>query len=155
MGSKKEGERKKHRDHELNGYMTLEMSLVFPMVLALVIMILFTMFFLYDKCRITQDLYTAAYRRSIVRGKETANTDIDTSAYFMLKGCSASVSGGSEIRAEAEGQMTPALITGLENGESLFHLKVSMKARKTDPPYSFRKFRRVIAVAQQVMKQGE
>ena len=133
----------------VNGYMTLEMTLVFPAVFALVIMILYTAFFLYDKCRMTQDLYTAAYRQSIVRGKTAPPMNVDPSSYFMMKECSCSLSTGSEIRAEAAGQIAPALVTG--TGKEVLELKVDMKARKTDPPYAFRKYRRVTAIVRQVL----
>ena len=133
--------------------MTLEAAMVFPAVFALVIMLLYATFFLYDKCRMTQDLYTAAYRQSIVRGKSTAEIKIDTSGYFMLSSCSAETSGGSEITASAKGEMAPALLTGTGEGEPIWELKVTMLARKTDPPRSFRRFRRASAIAQQVLGQ--
>ena len=122
---------------ELEGYMTLEAAMVFPAVFALVIMLLYATFFLYDKCRMTQDLYTAA----------------ETSGYFMLSSCSAETGGGSEITASAKGEMDPALLTGTGEGEPIWELKVTMRARKTDPPQSFRRFRRASAIAQQVLGQ--
>ena len=96
-------------------------------------------------------LYTAAYRQSIVRGEAAPDTSIDTSGFFMLGNCSAQVGGGSEISASASGDMAPALLTGAEEGQSIWNLTVTMKARKTDPPRSFRRFRRVMAVAGQVL----
>ena len=135
----------------IRGYMTLEAAMVFPAAFALVIMLLYVTFFLYDKCRMTQDLYTAAYRQSIVRGEAAPDTSIDTSGFFMLGNCSAQVGGGSEISASAGGDMAPALLTGAEEGQSIWNLTVTMKARKTDPPRSFRRFRRVMAVAGQVL----
>ena len=131
--------------------MTLEAAMVFPAAFALVIMLLYVTFFLYDKCRMTQDLYTAAYRQSIVRGVAAPDTSIDTSGFFMLGNCSAQVGGGSEISASASGDMAPALLTGAEEGQSIWKLTVTMKARKTDPPRSFRRFRRVMAIAGQVL----
>lgn len=131
--------------------MTLEAAMVFPAAFALVIMLLYVTFFLYDKCRMTQDLYTAAYRQSIVRGEAAPDTSIDTSGFFMLGNCSAQVGGGSEISASASGDMAPALLTGAEEGQSIWKLTVTMKARKTDPPRSFRRFRRVMAIAGQVL----
>ena len=125
--------------------------MVFPAAFALVIMLLYVTFFLYDKCRMTQDLYTAAYRQSIVRGEAAPDTSIDTSGFFMLGNCSAQVGGGSEISASASGDMAPALLTGAEEGQSIWNLTVTMKARKTDPPRSFRRFRRVMAIAGQVL----
>ena len=135
----------------IRGYMTLEAAMVFPAAFALVIMLLYVTFFLYDKCRMTQDLYTAAYRQSIVRGVAAPDTSIDTSGFFMLGNCSAQVGGGSEISASASGDMAPALLTGAEEGQSIWKLTVTMKARKTDPPRSFRRFRRVMAIAGQVL----
>ncbi len=135
----------------IRGYMTLEAAMVFPAAFALVIMLLYVTFFLYDKCRMTQDLYTAAYRQSIVRGEAAPDTSIDTSGFFMLGNCSAQVGGGSEISASASGDMAPALLTGAEEGQSIWKLTVTMKARKTDPPRSFRRFRRVMAIAGQVL----
>ena len=131
--------------------MTLEAALVFPAAFALVIMLLYVTFFLYDKCRMTQDLYTAAYRQSIARGEAAPDNKIDTSGYFMLSSCTAQVSGGSEISAAASGDMVPALLTGAEEGQTIWELKVSMKARKTDPPRAFRRFRRIKALAEQAL----
>ena len=133
--------------------MTLEAAMIFPAAFALVIMLLYVTFFLYDKCRMTQDLYTAAYRQSTVRGESAPDNKIDTSGYFMLGSCSAQVSGGSEISASAGGDMAPALLTGAEEGQNIWELKVAMKARKTDPPRSFRRFRRLKAIAEQALEQ--
>ena len=135
----------------LKGYMTLEAAMVFPAAFALVIMLLYVTFYLYDKCRMTQDLYTVAYRQSIVRGDAAPKTEIDTSGFFMLSSCTAEVGGGSEISAGASGSMAPALLTGAEDGQSIWELKVTMKARKTDPPRSFRRFRRATAIAGQLL----
>ena len=135
----------------MKGYMTLEAAMVFPAAFALVIMLLYVTFFLYDKCKMTQDLYTAAYRQSIARGEYAPDTKIDTAGYFMLSGCSAQVGGESEISASASGDMAPALLTGTEEGQNIWELKVIMKARRTDPPRSFRRFRRVTALAGQVL----
>ena len=131
----------KERRGVLKGYLTLEAAIVFPMVFALVIMLLYATFFLYDKCRMTQDLYTAAYRQSIARNGKAGDPGIDTSGYFMLNGCGAGVSGGSTVRATAEGSMAPALLIGT--------------GRRTDPPQSFRRYRRIAAVARQAVPQGE
>ena len=87
----------------LGGYMPLEAAMVFPAVFALIIMLLYATFFLYDKCRMTQDLYTAAYRQSIARSANAGGPKIDTSGYFMLLSCEAGVSGGSGVRASADG----------------------------------------------------
>lgn len=130
--------------------MTAEAALIVPAVFALVIMLLYLTFYMYDRCVMTQDLYTAAYRSSIARGENApVENKTDTSKYFMLNGCSAGVSGGKEITARAEGSMTPALAVGIGSDGGSWKLSVSMKARKTDPPKSFRRFRRILAIAGQ------
>lgn len=145
----------KRNDRGLDGYMTLEAAMIFPAVFMLVIMILYVTFFLYDKCRMTQDLYTAAYRRSIERGKTQKEVKIDTSGYFMLNGCSADLSGGSEIRAKASGKMAPAQYAETEGGGRFWEITVTMSARKTDPPFAYRRFRRLAAIADQALSQSE
>ena len=67
----------------------------------------------------------------------------------MLNGCAAEVSGGREAVATASGVMAPALMTGTD--AEGWNLSVSMKARKTDPPFSFRRYRRVMAIAQEAL----
>ena len=143
----------------LGGYMTLEAAMVFPAVFALIIMLLYATFFLYDKCRMTQDLYTAAYRQSIARSANAGETKIDTSGYFMLLSCEAGVSSGGGIRASAAGRMAPALLTGTGEegtgeGSGVWEIKVTMEARKTDPPQSFRRYRRIAAIARQAFSGG-
>ena len=143
----------------LGGYMTLEAAMVFPAVFALIIMLLYATFFLYDKCRMTQDLYTAAYRQSIARNADAGGPKIDTSGYFMLLSCEAGVSGGGGIRASAAGSMAPALLTGTGEegtgeGSGVWEITVAMEARKTDPPQSFRRYRRIAAIARQALSGG-
>ena len=145
-----------HRQKGLNGYMTLEGAMVFPAVFALVIMLLYATFFLYDKCRMTEDLYTAAYRPSIDRGGKADGGKIDISGYFMLNSCKAGVSGGSTVRASASGSMAPALLTGMGEDGRIWEIKVTTEARKTDPPQSVRRYRRLAAIARMALsEQGE
>ena len=145
-----------HRQKGLNGYMTLEGAMVFPAVFALVIMLLYATFFLYDKCRMTEDLYTAAYRQSIDRSGKAGGGKIDISGYFMLNSCEAGVSSGSTVRASASGSMAPALLTGMGEDGRIWEIKVTTEARKTDPPHSFRRYRRLAAIARMALsEQGE
>lgn len=138
------------------GYMTAEAAMIIPAVFALIIMLLYLTFYMYDRCVMTQDLYTTAYRESIVRGKSAhGENKADTSGYFMLSGCSTGVSGGKEITAKAEGSMAPALMTGAAADGGNWKLSVSMKARRTDPPQAFRRFRRILAVAGQAVGAAE
>ncbi len=144
-----------HSEKGLKGYMTLEAAMIFPAIFALIIMLLYATFFLYDKCRMTQDLYTAAYRLSVTRSGKASDPKTDISGYLMLNSCEAAISGGSTVRASASGEMSPALITGTGESGRNWEIKVTMEARKTDPPSAFRRFRRIAAIAGQVLSQGE
>ena len=95
----------KDKREALKGYLTLEAAMVFPMVFALIIMLLYATFFLYDKCRMTQDLYTAAYRQSIARNGKAGGQKADTSGYFMLNSCEAGVSGQARLMAAASADL--------------------------------------------------
>lgn len=137
---------KKEKHKTTCGYMTLEAAMVFPMVFCLVIMLIYLSFFLYDRCRMTQDCYTAAYHQSILRSGRAASEKIDTGNYWMLSQKSASVSGGANAVGTAQGTMIPAIsLKGAVNKQ--WTLKVIRKARKTDPPASFRKYRRILNLA--------
>ena len=132
---------------KMRAYMTLEAAMVFPAVFALVIMLLYGMFFLYDKCRMTQDLYTAAYRRSIARNESANNNPVDSTAFLMLRDCSVQIRGGGEITACADAVLAPEFLTGTGEDGTQWKIGVTMRARRTDPPLEFRRFRRVTAIA--------
>ena len=48
----------------LNAYMTIEASLIIPLVLGTYFFLIFTCFFLYNKCVLAQDSYVKCYRAS-------------------------------------------------------------------------------------------
>ena len=151
------GKDKERKSYVLKGYMTVEASAIVPAVFILGVLILYLMFYMYDRCVMTQDLYTAAYRRSIERGKNSAEKEggeIDKSRMFMLSKCSHSVSGGGTITASGEGTMCVPGASAFAKTEGSWKFSVSMKARKTDPPLSFRRYRRIRAVAGQISEAG-
>ncbi len=49
---------------KLNGYFTVEASLVMPLVLFLYVLIIVSGIFLYDRCVMSQDMYLIAFRGS-------------------------------------------------------------------------------------------
>ncbi|MCL2050566.1 MAG: hypothetical protein FWG91_02375 [Lachnospiraceae bacterium] len=49
----------------LNGYMTIEASLIIPFVVAIYFFLIFTSFYLYNKCVLVQDTYIKCYRASV------------------------------------------------------------------------------------------
>ena len=147
-----------HKRVELGGYMTVEAAMIVPAVFILVVMLLYLMFYMYDRCIMTQDLYTAAYRRSIERGRSKAgatqqagDTQVDTSRYFMLSSCSCSVQGGSRVKGSGEASMNVPGAAAFPGVQERWGFRVLMEARKTDPPLAFRKYRRVMALARQAL----
>ena len=152
-----------HKRVELGGYMTVEAAMIVPAVFILVVMLLYLMFYMYDRCIMTQDLYTAAYRRSIERGRskagasqggasqQTGDTQVDTSRYFMLSSCSCSVQGGSRVKGSGEASMNVPGAAAFPGVQERWGFRVLMAARKTDPPLAFRKYRRVMALARQAL----
>lgn len=65
-----------------NGYMTLEASLIMPFVLYICLLIIYTGFFLYDRCIFMQDCYRIALRGSSVY--RDSNQDVYNAAYAYL-----------------------------------------------------------------------
>ena len=149
-----------HKEKERTGqqtigaYFTVEAAVIVPVVFCLNIMLLYLMFFMYDRCIMTQDLYTAAYRQSIVRGRSKGGSKIDESRYLMLSECSCSVSGGKNVVAAGSGAMTIPFSPPFSGVNGRWQIQISMKARHTDPPEAFRRFRRVRAIAARVSAGG-
>jgi len=52
------------KTHYLNAYMTIEASLIIPLVIGTYFFLIFTSFFLYNRCVITQVTYIKCYRAS-------------------------------------------------------------------------------------------
>ncbi len=56
------------------GYFTVEMSMVFPVVLFVMVLLLHFLFYLYGRCILSQDIYLLAFRGSSIR-EEKLGTD--------------------------------------------------------------------------------
>ena len=56
---------KKSKRTYLCGYMTIEASLIIPLVIGTYFFLIFAGFFLYNKCILTQDTYIICYRASV------------------------------------------------------------------------------------------
>lgn len=52
------------------GYMTLEASLVMPMVICVLVLIIYFSFYLYGRCVLSQDVYILAFRASQVKTEQ-------------------------------------------------------------------------------------
>ncbi len=60
----KKGRKKYKKSNWINAYLSLEASLIVPLIFMLIICFIYLMFFLYDSCLIKQVAYTAALRGS-------------------------------------------------------------------------------------------
>jgi len=78
----------KTHPHHLNAYMTIEASLIIPLVIGTYFFLIFTSFFLYNRCVLTQDTYIKCYRASTFTYWEEGYGEI---SYTMLAQRSASI----------------------------------------------------------------
>lgn len=125
------------RKTETDGYFTVEAACIVPMTIVIIAMFIYLAFFMYDRCALDQDSYVLSYRESVRRGGESTDTrSVLGQKYFMVRGFSAGFSGGSDISFEGEAKL--ATMSG--RGNSV--IRFGQKARKSDPPKSFRRFRR-------------
>lgn len=58
------------RKHALKGYMSLEASFIMPWVIFLFVFLIYTSFYLYDKCVLYQDAYTLCLRGSVQKADD-------------------------------------------------------------------------------------
>lgn len=147
----------------LPGYMTVEASLILPMVLCVYTVLIYTGYFLYNRCLATQDAYILCYRESIHKdeslwsypdGSVVREEEADqvSSKYLALKSRSTEVSTErSIIRYSGEGSVTPVLFGGSTiMPQDIWTFRYGMSARHTDPPLNIRKVRRVYDLAHMV-----
>ena len=58
------------------GYMTLEASLVLPMVICTFALLIYFSFYLYGRCILSQDAYILAFRASVEKSEEYRNDPV-------------------------------------------------------------------------------
>ncbi|AOZ95102.1 hypothetical protein [Butyrivibrio hungatei] len=67
---------------KFKGYMTLEASLIVPMVICVFVVLIFFTYYLYGRCVLSQDSYILAFRASI---NKTAEFKEDPEGYVAAK----------------------------------------------------------------------
>lgn len=126
---------------EADGYFTVEAAFIVPMTIMVIVLFIYLAFFMYDRCALDQDSYILSYRESVRRGTEPTDAQsVLGQKYFMVKGFQAAFSGTSEISYQGEARLASA--AGREDSV----IRFGQKARKSDPPKSFRRFRRTAEV---------
>lgn len=144
-----------------SGYMTVEASLIMPMVLCVYTVLIYAGFFLYNRCIATQDAYVLCARESVHKddslwsypdGSVIREQEADQAGdkYLAIKSRSTNVSiDGSTIRYSGEGSVSPPLFGGnVIMPRGIWTFRYGMSARHTDPPLNIRKARRIYDVAQ-------
>ncbi len=95
---------------KFKGYMTLEASLIIPMVICVFVLLMYFTYYLYGRCVISQDSYIIAFRNS---QKEGTVVDINMKKYFgstkpefivEKSGKEVFVRGYSNVRSRAMGK---------------------------------------------------
>ncbi|MCL2253026.1 MAG: hypothetical protein FWC09_01155 [Lachnospiraceae bacterium] len=101
----------------LNGYMTIEASLIMPLVIGTIMFLIFSAFFLYSKCVIIQDAYIKCYRASVFTYWEAGYGEV---SYGNLK-----VRNGSEARDYIESRSDYSRYPFFDlDEENIFILKI-------------------------------
>lgn len=149
-----------NRRRGIAGYMTVEASLIMPMVLCVITVLIYTGYFLYNRCLATQDAYILCFRESIHKddslwsypdGSVVRDEEEDQvgDKYLAVKSKSTDVSiDGSIIRYSGEGNVAPPLFGGnVIMPQGIWTYRYGMSARHTDPPLNIRKARRIYDLA--------
>ena len=68
-------EETKEQKLRIKGYMTVEAAFVMPMVLCVFVMLIYTSFYLYDRCVFKQDDFILCFRESIRKEEGAPRVD--------------------------------------------------------------------------------
>lgn len=156
--------RGKRKEKWMDAYFTVEASFIIPMVLVIFVLILYLGFFLYDRCLFSQDAYLLCFRGSILKEEEEIEEKVASMRaeqfgrkYFALDSQESEVSeDGKWIVMEGEASLAPAVFgRAALMPEGVWRISYRGKARKTDPVYQFRRYRRIRYLAQQVLQPEE
>lgn len=139
-------------------YMTVEASLIMPMVLCIYVVLIYAGYYLYNRCVATQDAYVLCFRESIYKDEDlwdypdgnvvrSEEADQVGDKYIAVKSTSSEVStDGAIIRYSGEGNVAPPLFGGSSiMPQGIWTYRFGMSARHTDPPLNIRKARRTYA----------
>lgn len=146
--------------YEAPAYMTVEASLILPMVLCIYTVLIYTGYFLYNRCVATQDAYVLCFRESVHKDEDLWSYPDGSTAraeeagqvgskYLAVKSRSTEVSTErSVIRYTGEGSVAPPLFGGsVIMPKDIWTFRYGMSARHTDPPLNIRKARRIYDLA--------
>ncbi len=148
VGTKKEGRQWK------GAYMTVEASLLMPMVLCLFVILIYVSFYLYDRCVFQQDAYILCLRESIQKDEGAPSVDAK-----RLQSGAASQFGNkyfavSSLKTDAYAEGNCCVFEGTARilptsfgsyflmPKDIWSANFHAEKRKTDPAWSIRSLRR-------------
>ncbi len=147
-----------------NAYMTVEASFLLPMVLCVIVVLIYTSFFLYDRCLLGQDAYILCMRESyrkdedLHRGPDAGQVQANAerqmgSKYFAVtEFCGCASADGKIVRYTGSASTLPQVF-----GEyflmpkGIWNIQFGMSAKQSDPPLAIRSYRRKKAILQGVL----
>lgn len=176
MGTVKKvhGEERKRNCPGPGAYMTVEASLILPMVFCAFVILMYTAVYLYDRCLFTQDAYIACLRES--RRKEEGEPSVDParieaemrelteSGYCAVRSWAGTAGAEKGILTETGtfrgvARVTPAVFGGsILMPDNIWDMTFSASAGKNDPAWMIRSFRRkafLLGKAMQFSADGE
>ncbi len=142
------------RVRKQNAYMTVEAAFLMPMVLCLFVIVIYTSFYLYDRCLYQQDAYILCLRESI--RKEKGAPCVDTAQmknnarvqfgtkYFAISDLETNASANGKIAVfEGTATVKPTVLGNFFlMPKSIWNANFHAEKRKADPPWSIRSTRR-------------
>ncbi len=144
--------------------MTLEASLLIPMVLCVIVIMIYTAFYLYDRCLLNQNAYLVCFRESIMKEESAGSGTSGKSegkdgrkqfpgSYFAVTGFQTEDESTKEsVAISGSAKVTPAVFGGSSlMPKSVWTIRFRGKASRFDPPGKIRRFRRTIHVSGRVL----
>lgn len=139
-----------HRGWE--AYFTVEAVLIFPMALYICIFIIYSGFYIYDRCVISQDAYRAALRGSSLYKQD--NNEVYDAAEGTLKTlmtdkyiaaeCTFMIKVKQEVNITVEGStVMPFRGLSLLTGREDWHIKEEAKSKCINPVFFIRMCRQL------------
>lgn len=129
--------------------MTVEAAFIVPIMICLLAMLVSLAFAEYDKTAALQECSVRAVRESVRRGSSAPAPLPENGwvSYFCLDHLTFSAGTGRRAEVSAEGKVQTAIPfdAWMTNGNP-FSFTVTVRARRADPPQTFRRYRRTAAV---------
>lgn len=152
------------KNYEASGYMTVEATLIMPLVLYICVFIIYAGFYQYDRCLMKQDAYRAALRGSSTY--RNSNQEVYNAAFETLERigkekyaaasytCDISVNRTVAVQMEGSVQMPFRAMSGLV-GASRWEIKEKAESKCINPVFFIRTCRQLEKSVREQKKKEE